>query len=142
MKKFLQFFLVAAFFSFSFCVSAEPSPEFVKHFRAMQAAVDKNDAIRACSAGKKALNHSGGLPNEAIEEFKTMLLETCQRAKEAELINDAMKPGSELNTHIKQSCKKYHAAKSKCATAGDFDKCMNILAPGIADPGISCSVIK
>jgi hypothetical protein len=121
---------------------ADPSPEFIKYFNIMNGAVENNDAALACASGKSALQNSAGLPNEAIQEFTEIVNQACQRVKGQAILKDAFTPGTEMNTYIKENCTKFNAAKQRCATAGSYDKCMQILVPGISDPGMSCNFIK
>ena len=92
---------------------------------------NNGDLQQACSIGKATLRKKIEGPSDDIKKITEGINELCQAAEEQAKAKNAPSPlpDDAMIDYLKESCKKYYAAKERCATAGDYDKCMRVLVP-------------
>jgi hypothetical protein len=106
--------------------------------------IDELDCLDASVAEKMK---AGGWPQDSINSIMNSSRESCR------LINQKKSAKSEVNKSgpnidaalldfMKNNCKKYQQAEVKCATAANFNQCIDILAPGVRNyPIDNCALM-
>ena len=102
----------------------------IKYGRLVSAATEKNDHITSCEYGKKTMAALQGYrpcSKAAAEAISTMAEDLQVVCKQAEAIQKFQEKARKFSNDA--NCPGFLQARAKCATAGDYGRCMNIFFP-------------
>ena len=109
---------------------SKPPQDARKYAELAQEAAQKGDINAACIYSKRMLTYFVGFNgctneiNAGVESLRKSSQEFCESS---EKINNSKNSIDKFSKDA--NCPGYLAAKNKCATAGNYDKCMNIIFP-------------
>ena len=102
----------------------------IKYSQIMRSANEKNDLIASCSSGKKMMEALQGYrpcSKEASETISTMAEAIQGVCKQSEALQKFQEQARKFSNDA--NCPGFLQARTKCATAGNYKNCMNILFP-------------
>ena len=109
---------------------SKPPQDARKYAELAKEAAEKGDMNAACQYSKRMLTYFVGFNgctneiNAGEESLKQTSQQFCESSEKINIYKNS------LNKFSKDAnCPGYLAAKIKCATAGNYDKCMNIIFP-------------
>jgi hypothetical protein len=112
-----------------FCNAANPAyaankDEFMKWAKITQAAANSGDVKKACEAGKQAQKYLQGQPEMMVKATNDLVENQCTIASSTATYNAGVK-----NITKDANCPVYLSAKRTCATAANYEACLQRLFP-------------
>jgi hypothetical protein len=130
MKKILLSLIFIPSFSYAQPLCPDFPKDAIKYSQFVRAANEKNDVVASCNYGKKTIEALQGYrpcSKEAADGIARMMDAVKDVCKNSEAIQNSQEKLRKFSNDA--NCPGFLQARSKCATAGDYRRCMNILFP-------------
>ena len=130
MKKILFSLIFIPSFSYAQPLCTDFPKDAIKYSQFVRAANEKNDVFESCNYGKKMIGALQGYrpcSNEAADAIARMVDAVKDVCNNSEAIQNSREKIKKFSNDA--NCPGFLQARAKCATAGDYGRCMSILFP-------------